>query len=123
MGSAESKPVVHIKQLELSLIKKLKQICNKKGREVDPLKSAPILHQLGTVYYLQGKQNSDPICLIQSAGLYNAAIVRSANNQHEIEQDLEKLCKLVLRKAGAKHKNADLIKQANIVKGQFETLR
>ena len=123
MGSAESKPTVDIKHLELSLIKKLKQICDKKGREVDPLKSAPILHQLGTVYYLQGKQDSDPICLIQSAGLYNAAIVRSPNNQYEIEQDLEKLCKLVLSKAGAKHQNADLIEQANIVKGQFETLR
>ena len=123
MGSAQSKLTVDNKQLELSLIKKLKQICDKKGREVDPLKSAPILHQLGEVYYLRGKQDSDPICLIQSAGLYNAAIVRSPNNQYEIEQDLEQLCKLVLSKAGAKHQNADLIEQANIVKGQFEILR
>ena len=123
MGSAESKPDVDIKQLEQNLIEKLKQICDKNGREVDQLKSASILHQLGKVYHLRGKQDSDPICLIQSAGLYNAALVRSPNNQYEIKQDLEQLCKVILRKARAKNKKTDLIKQANIVKGQFEILR
>ena len=123
MGSVESKPVVDIKQQEQRLIKNLKQICDKSGREIDQLKSAPILHQLGKVYYLRGKRDSDPICLIQSAGLYNAALVRSPNNQHEIKQDLEQLCKFILSKAGAKHQNADLIKQANIVKEQIEIFR
>ena len=123
MGSAESKPVVDIKQLEQNLIEKLKQICDKNGQEVDQLKSASILHQLGKVYHSRGKRDSDPICLIQSAGLYNAALVRSPNNQHEITQDLKQLCKFILRKARAKYQNADFIKQANIVKGQFELLR
>ena len=123
MGSVVSKPVVDIKSLEQNLIKNLKQICDKNGREVDQLKSASILHQLGKVYHLRGKRDSDPICLIQSAGLYNAALVRSPNNQHEILQDLKQLCEFVLSKAEAKYQNADLIKQANIVKGQFEIIR
>ena len=123
MESAPSKPVTNIKHLEQKLTKKLEQYCDKKGQETDPLKSAPILHQLGKVYCLRGKQDSDPICLIQSAGLYNAAIVRSPNNQHKIEQDLKQLCKFILNKAKATNQNADLIKQATIVKGQFEILR
>ena len=123
MRSAVSKPIVDIKHLEQKLINKLKQICDKNGQEVDQLKSASILHQLGKVYHLRGKRDSDPICLIQSAGLYNAALVRSPNNRYEIKKDLEQLCKFILIKARAKCQNADLIKQANIVKDQFELLR
>ena len=123
MWSVESKPIVDIKEPEQTLIKKLKQICDKKGHEIEPIKSAPILHQLGKVYYLRGKQDSDSISLIQSAGLYNAAIVRSPNKQQEIEQDLKQLCKLILTKAGAKYQNADFIKQANTVIDQFEIFR
>ena len=122
MGSAESKPVVDIKQLEQRLIQKLKQIC-KNGREVNQSKSASILHQLGKVYHLRGKRDSDPICLIQSAGLYNAALVRSPNNQSKITQDLKQLCEFILRNARAKNQNADLINQANTVKSQFKLLR
>ena len=122
MGSAESKHVIDIKQLEQKLIQTLKRIC-KNGREVDLLKSASILHQLGKVYHLRGKRDSDPICLIQSAGFYNAALVRSPNNQHEIKKDLKQICEFILSKAKAKHQNADLIKQANLVKSQFELLR
>ena len=123
MGSAESKTVVDIKQLEQRLIQKLKQICDENGREVDQSKSASVLHQLGKVYHLRGKRDSDPICLIQSAGLYNAALVRSPNSQHEIKRDLKQLCKFILSRAKANQQKADLIKQANIVKEQIEILR
>ena len=123
MGYAVSKPVVDVNEKEQRLVERLEQVCDKNGREIDVLKSALMLHQLGKIYYLRGKRDSDMICLIQSAGLYNAAIVRSPNNQHEIEQDLKQLCKFILSKAAAKHQNADLIKQAIIVKGQFELLR
>ena len=82
-----------------------------------------MLHQLGQVYYLRGKRDSDPICLIQSAGLYNAAIARSPNNQQKIKQDLKQLCKFILGKAKANNQNADLIKQAKKVKSQFEKFR
>ena len=122
MGSAVSKLVVDIKQIEQKLIQKLKRIC-KNGREVDQLKSASILHQLGKVYHLQGKRDSDPICLIQSAGLYNAALVRSPNNQRKITQDLKQLCEFILSNARAKNQRADLIKHANIIKSQFKLLR
>ena len=36
MKSAESKAVVTIKQQEQNLIKKLKQVCDENGREIDP---------------------------------------------------------------------------------------
>ena len=91
-------------------------------REIDRIKSALILRQLGKIYFLQGKRDSDPICLIQNAALHNAAIVRSANNQHEIQQDLEHLCKFILSKARANNQEADLIKQTNIVKVRFDLL-
>ena len=78
---------------------------------------------MGKVYYLRGKRDSDPICLIQSAGLYNAAIARSPNNQQKIKQDLKHLCKFIFSKARATNQNADLIEQANTVKGQIEILR
>ena len=123
MGSAVSKPVVDIKHLEQKLIQKLKRICDKNGREVNQSKSASILLQLGKVYHLRGKRDSDPICLIQSAGLYNAALVRSPNNQSKITQDLKQLCEFILSNARAKNQRADLIKQANMVKSQFKLLR
>ena len=78
---------------------------------------------MGQVYYLRGKRDSDPICLIQSAGLYNAAIARSPNNQQKIKQDLKHLCKFIFSKARATNQNANLIEQANTVKGQIEILR
>ena len=45
MKSAVSKPVLDMKHLAQDLIKKLKQICDKNGQEVDRLKSASVLHQ------------------------------------------------------------------------------
>ena len=123
MWSAESKPLVDIEEKEQRLVEQLKQVCDENGREINTFKSAPVLHQMGKVYYLRGKRDSDPICLIQSAGLYNAAIVRSPNNQQKIKQDLKQLCTFILSKAEANNQNADLIKQAKKVKFQFKKLR
>ena len=50
-----------------------------------------------------------------------AAIVRSQNSQQKIKKYLKQLCICILCKAGAKHRNADLIKQANTITDQFET--
>ena len=123
MKSVKSKPLVDIEEKEQRLIEQLKQVCDENGREMNSFKSTPILHQLGKVYYLRGKRDSDPICLIQSAGLYNAAIARSPNNQQKIKQDLKQLCKFILSNAQANTQNADLIKQAKKVKSQFKKLR
>ena len=108
---------------EKQLANQLKQICNHNGQEIDPAKSIPILHQLGKIYYLKGKQGPDLVCLIQSAALYNAAIARSTKNAEEIEKDLQQLCEYVLVQSRAQNQNADLIKHAKSVKKEFKKLR
>ena len=124
MGSAASKSLVHLDEIEKRLVKQLKHVCDNKGRETDTSKSAPILHQIGKVYHLRGKCSGDFISLIQSASLYNAAIVRSLDNQREIiEKDLKQLCKCILSKAAAEDQDADLIEQTIRVKKEFDTLR
>ena len=120
-GSA--KPVTSICNHEKQLANQLKQICNQNGQEIDPAKSIPILHKLGKIYYLKGKQGPDLMCLIQSAALYNAAIARSTKNAEEIEKDLQQLCGYVVVQSGAQNQNADLIKHAKSIKKEFKKLR
>ena len=113
----------YFQNAENRLINQLKQICNQKGQEIDVAKSKRILHQLGKVYYAKSQQEPELIGLIQSAALYNAAIARSTNNAHEIENDLNQLCKYVLIKSGAQNQSADLIEHAKHVKNEFQNLR
>ena len=123
MGSMKSKDKENIDEEDKNLVDQLKQVCDNEGRENDPFKSGPILYKLGKIYHLQGKQDSDPIYFIQSAGLYNAAIIRLPNQKQQIERDLKQLCKDILRKAEAENQHADLVKQAHKVKSKFEALR
>ena len=116
-------PMSNIQRTEIELASQLKQICNPNGQEIDSAKSIPILHQLGKLYYLKGKQGPDLVCLIQSAALYNAAIARSAKNAVEIEQDLCQLCDYVLVQSGAQNQNTDLKNQSKSVKNEFKKLR
>ena len=108
---------------EKRFVCELRQVCNQNGREINPEKSASILHKLGKVYYFKYSQESDLICLIQSAALYNAAIARSTKIPQSVENDLHQLCKYVLDRSGARNRNADLIKYAKHVKNEFENLR
>ena len=116
-------PMSNIQRTENELASQLKQICNPNGQEIDSAKSIPILHQLGKLYYMKGKQGLDLVCLIQSAALYNAAIARSAKNAVEIEQDLCQLCDYVLVQSGAQNQNTDLKNQSKSVKNEFKKLR
>ena len=64
--------------IEKQLKEQLQGLCDGKGQEIDACKSAPILCQLGKIYHLRAKQSSHSDCMInfiQSAALYNAAIV------------------------------------------------
>ena len=61
--------------------------------------------------------------LIRSAALYNAAILRSAEDTKIIEQDLAELCSYILQQSGAVNKRADLIQQATNVKQQVTEMR
>ena len=106
---------------ELKLAQEMKaSLCNKSGKETDAAKSGEIIHQIGKIYR---KQSPDKISLIQSAGLFNAAIVRNPLNISQIKADLCEICQHILQKAEAKQPNADLIKKAKQVKTTITKMR
>ena len=108
---------------EKELAEKLKLLCDENGKETSPTESAGILHQLGRVYHERGKQDGDKmICWIQSAALFNAALIRTKNTL-EIQKDLKQLCNDILIAADANDKSADLIDQSIRVKKKIKSLR
>ena len=107
------------KELELATEMK-ERFCDASGKEKDVEKAAEIIHQIGLTYR---RQSPDKISLIQSAGLFNAAILRKPPTVSQIESDLFELCQHVLKQAKAKKQNADLIKKGQEVKISFNQLR
>ena len=110
------------------LADELKQICNDKGQETNPIKSVAIFHDLAHIYQnrsqLQhGNSTSIMINLIKSAALYNAAITRSSQNVEKLQNDLKQLCVDILKFAGAKQTNADLVQEAERVKEKIQNMR
>ena len=108
----------HQKQ-ENYLAKKLKQNRDKDGNEKAPQQSAEIFHKLSQIYF----EKNTMISLIRSATLLNAAITRKPSNIQEIKNDLIKLCFCVLKKAGAKQLDADLIAAAAKVEEKVKIMR
>ena len=98
----------------------LKSVCDDKGIEKDPVKSAEIIHKLGLLYF---QQSIDKITLIQSVGLLNSAIARNPKHISMIKQDLSKVCQFVLGKAKAQNLTADLIEKSNRIKHKIELMR
>ena len=98
----------------------LKFVCNDKGIEIDPTKSAMIIHKIGLVYL---KQKSNKISIIQGIGLLNSAIKRNPKNIKIIKQDLSKACQFVLQEANAQDSTAGLIEKACEVKHDIESMR
>ena len=128
MGQAFSKNYLDTdsEEYEQNLAEKLRKICDQSGKELNPAKSAPILHELGRIYHDKGPKGHDKISMIQSAALYNAALLRSQHNQkleRTIQKDLLSLCKLILKKARANNKSSDLVEQSNKVKVAIEDMR
>ena len=109
---------------EDDLVEKLKKICDKNGKELEPTKSAAVFHQLAKIYQKRQPEliTHRMICVVKSAALFNAAIVRSDDSQN-IESDLKDLCSEILHEAGAKQKDADLIEQVNIVAAAIKKMR
>ncbi|CAK8673639.1 unnamed protein product [Clavelina lepadiformis] len=102
------------------LAEKLKKSCDSNGKEVNITKSANFLHKLGLLYR---ERRHDKVSLIQSAALFNAALIRTSNNTVEIETDLKKLCKIILEEAEACNENANIINIAKIVKAMVKKMR
>ena len=110
---------------EFLLAEKLKKYCEKKKdkenrKEIDSLKAGEIFHKIGLLYR---KKENDKISLIQSAGLLNAAIFRKPLNVSDIQSDLSELCKFILQQAKAKDQNADLVKEAKVIKDEIKKMR
>ena len=125
MDKALSKNAVdsHCAEKENYLAEKLRNMCDKSGKELNPAESAPILHELGRIYHEKGQNGHDKISMIQSAALYNAAILRSSKNEklkQTIQKDLLSLCRLILREARANNQSSDLVEQSNKVKVAIE---
>ena len=113
-------PENELLQREHKLAQQLKNACYESGEEIDPSKSATIIHKLGLIYR---QRSPDKFSLIKSAGLLNAAIIRKPPDVSEIKQDLADLCKHILQQAEAPDQTADLIEKAEEVKSSFTQLR
>ena len=113
------------------LADKLKQLCDDKGQEPNSTKAkeaAIIFHEMAHIYRHRIQiqhDNSTSIMmnLVKSAALYNAAITRLPQNIEKIQADLKLLCVDILNFASAKQSSADLIQEAEKVKGKIQKLR
>ncbi|CAK8673021.1 unnamed protein product [Clavelina lepadiformis] len=107
------------------MAEQLKTFLDKNGKEKDLEKSASIFHQMGLLYKEQSKQDDSitkKLSLIRSAALLNAAVTRQPGNQ-QFKQSLKDFCSDLLKTAGAKILDADLLKIAQEVKEMAKKMR
>ena len=109
----------HEKDLQ-KLALELRDICDEKGKETDPVKSASVIHQMGLVHK---NQSPDKTALIKAVGLLNAALVRNPSDTFRIKSDLSDLCKHILKQANAKDQSVDLIETAHYIKTMITVMR
>ena len=94
---------------EKLISERLKEMCNDEGEELDPEKAAQVLFKLGKIYR---EKCPDKLSLIKSVGLLNAALARKPSNKNDIQQELDSLCKQILKLAQAVDSEADLLKKS-----------
>ena len=111
---------INLQDVENDLANDLKDVCDENDKETNPPASALLLHKLGQIYQ---KRSPDMFCLIRSATLYNAALLRNPPNKQAVEDDLQNLCSLILFLAGATDQTAELTQQAQIVKQAVSEMR
>ena len=109
-----------MKKEENELVTELKKLCDYHGREIDPSKTAELLHRLGLIYW---KRSPDKLSLMQAAALFNAAIVRKPANLQTIQKDLHALCTHVLKLGKAQNLNADLVETSKILGEKVKQMR
>ena len=117
---------------EQSLVEKLKSNCQDNGKEIDLNISARIFHKLGQLHLRRSANTfsiesiESMVCLIKSAVLLNAALVRTDTDTDDtklIKQDLNQLFQHLLRAAGAEYTNVDLFAKSEKVKHLVENMR
>ena len=99
---------------------KLRESCDKDGNETDPQTAAKLLYQIGLIHR---ERSPDKISLIQSVGLFNAAIVRNPLNISQVKSDLFEVCQHILQLANANNQKKDLVEKAEDVKTSVIKLR
>ena len=104
---------------EKSLQDQLRNICDSNGRETNPQASAAIFDKLALHYR---KKSPDKINLIQSAALFNAAIVRQPSDQKYRDHLLD-LCDHVLDCSKAERRNKNLLQVSKVVAREVEIMR
>ncbi|CAK8673026.1 unnamed protein product [Clavelina lepadiformis] len=107
------------------MAEQLKEFLDKNGKEKDPMKSASIFHEMGLLYKEQSKQDDSitkKLSLIRSAALLNASMTRQPGNE-QFKQSLKHFCSDLLKTAGAKILDADLLKFGQEVKEMAENMR
>ncbi|CAK8673029.1 unnamed protein product [Clavelina lepadiformis] len=107
------------------MAEQLKTFLDKNGKEKSLKKSASIFHQMGLLYEEQSKQDESitkKLSLIRSAALLNAAVTRQPGNE-QFKQSLKDFCSDLLKTAGAKILDADLLKIAQEDKEMAENMR
>ncbi|XP_076809741.1 uncharacterized protein LOC143452595 isoform X2 [Clavelina lepadiformis] len=109
------------KEQELKLAAKLKtELCDRHGREKNPVECAEIFHKIGVIYMNRAHLTQDKLCFIQSATLLNAAIVRDPENKAKVEDDLNTLSRCLLKAANAE---GDILRESRRVKERVEKMR
>ena len=98
----------------------LKKGCDSNGLEINPTKSAKIIHKIGLEHL---KLSPNKISLIRNVGLLNSARARKPNNASDIENDPSNVCQHILHQANASRQTANLVQHAKQVKSQIEAMR
>jgi len=104
---------------ERVLARKLKEMCDTEGKEIDVAESSKIIYQLGRVYR---RRSPDKISLVRCAVLLNAARLRRPKNE-QIKEDIQELCSHVLQLAGVSGSEFDLVAEADYVSLQVDAMR
>ena len=106
---------------EFRLAREMKEkYCDEAGKEIESTKTGEIIHHIGRIYR---SRSPDKISLIQSVGLFNAAIVRNPPNISQIKSELDDLCAQILQLARARNQKENLVKKSEQVKASIIELR
>ena len=109
-----------LKREEDKIAKKVKKLLYDSGREKDILKTGKLFHRMANILR---ERNDDKVCYVQSAMLYQACLLRDPSNADEIKSDLQRLCSNVLRKAGVKNRQSNLLDLAEQSKSNVKLFR
>nr|XP_026689423.1 uncharacterized protein LOC113474085 [Ciona intestinalis] len=108
-----------LQRAEKDVATSIRSGCDQNGIEKNPRSTAVWFHKLGKIYKFRSPEK---VCLIQSATLFNAALVRNPANKSDVQHDLQDLCDHILTLASAKE-HVNLVTTSEVYSQQIEELR